>query len=81
MDGVGRCLDNIRVERTWKTVKYEFVFLNEWFSIHQLEEGLETFIKAFNRERPHEALGYQTPDEVYKNGCFPVQRIDITQVA
>lgn len=81
MDGVGRCLDNIRMERTWKTVKYEFVFLNEWFSIHQLEEGLETFINAFNKERPHEALGYQTPEEVYKKGCFPVQGIDITHLA
>ena len=69
------------MERTWKTVKYEFIFLNEWFSIHQLEEGLETFINAFNSERPHEALGYQTPDEVYKKGCFPVQGIDITHVA
>lgn len=40
MDGVGRCLDNIRVERTWKTVKYEFVFLYEWSSKGQLEKGL-----------------------------------------
>ena len=41
IDGVGRCMDNIRMERTWKTVKYEFVFLHEWSSIGQLENGLE----------------------------------------
>lgn len=81
MDGVGRCLDNIRVERTWKTIKYEFVFLNEWTSAKQLEAGLETFISAFNKERPHEALGYQTPDQVYENGCFPVRETDTTEVA
>lgn len=81
MDGVGRCLDNIRVERTWKTVKYEFVFLHEWSSIGQLEKGLEGYIKAFNTERPHEALGYQTPDEVYERGCFPVKETDTVEVA
>lgn len=81
MDGVGRCLDNIRVERTWKTVKYEFVFLYEWSSKGQLEKGLDGFIKAFNKERPHEALGYQTPDEVYERGCFPVEGTDTVEVA
>lgn len=81
MDGVGRCLDNIRVERTWKTVKYEFVFLSEWTSMRQLEKGLENFISSFNSQRPHEALGYRTPDEVYENGCFPVRETDTTEVA
>ena len=81
MDGVGRCLDNIRVERTWKTVKYGFVFLYEWSSRGQLEKGLDGFIKAFNKERPHEALGYQTPDEVYERGCFPVEGTDTVEVA
>ena len=78
MDSVGRCLDNIRVERTWKTVKYEFVFLHEWSSIGQLGKGLGIFIDSFNSKRPHEALGYRTPDEVYRNGCFPVRDTDNT---
>lgn len=72
-DSVGRCLDNIRCERFWKTVKYEFVFLNEWDSITDLGEGLEGFIRQYNEERPHEALGYRTPDAVYKEGCFPIK--------
>lgn len=73
MDGIGRCLDNVRVERTWRTIKYEFVFLHNWESKKQLESGLEYFINDFNSERPHQALGYQRPDEVYYNGCFPVR--------
>ena len=81
MNGVGRCLDNIRVERTWKTVKYEFIFLHEWHSEMQLEKGLEEFINDFNSQRPHEALGYQTPDEVYEKGCFPVRENNTVEVA
>ena len=69
MDGVGRCLDNIIVERTWKTLKYEFVFLHEWTSLSHLKDSLEEFIRNFNSSRPHEALDYRTPDEVYKDGC------------
>lgn len=76
-----RLSDNMRVERTWKTVKYEFVFLYEWSSKGQLEKGLDGFIKTFNKERPHEALGYQTPDEVYERGCFPVEGTDTVEVA
>ncbi|MGN0830360.1 MAG: IS3 family transposase [Candidatus Ornithospirochaeta sp.] len=72
-DGVGRCKDNIRVERTWKTIKYEFIFLYDWDSFTDLKEGLTSFIDSYNKVRPHEALGYQTPYEVYRNGCFPVK--------
>ena len=70
-DGVGRCLDNIRVERTWKTIKYEFIFLYDWKCFKDLKEGLASFIDSYNKKRSHEALGYQTPYEVYSNGCFP----------
>lgn len=71
-DGVGRCKDNVRVERTWKTIKYEFVFLYDWESYTELKDGLSSFIDSYNKVRPHEALGYQTPYEVYSKGCFPV---------
>ena len=70
MDGVGRCLDNIIVERTWKTLKYEFIFLHEWTSLSHLKGGLEEFIMSFNCSRPHEALDYRTPDEVTKTDVF-----------
>ena len=58
-------------ERVWKTIKYEFTLLYEWKSFSALKEGLNSFIESYNKVRPHEALGYQTPYEVYRNGCFP----------
>ena len=45
-------------------IKYEFTFLYEWNSFSDLKEGLESFINSYNKVRPHESLGYQTPDEV-----------------
>lgn len=71
MDGKGRCLDNIIVERTWRTLKYEWVFLHDYATYDELEDGLRQFTAYFNGMRLHEGLGYQTPNEVYENGCFP----------
>lgn len=68
-DSVGRCLDNAVVERTWRSVKYECIFLNEWKSFGHLQAGIGAYIKDFNSERPHQSLDYRTPDEVYE-GCF-----------
>lgn len=71
MDSVGRCLDNIYVERGWRSIKYECVFLNDWTTMEDLRAGLDRYIRMFNEERPHEGLGYQIPDDVYRRGCFP----------
>ena len=71
MDGRARCLDNIFVERTWRTLKYEWVFLKDYKTKDEMEEGLDEFVRFFNEERLHEGLGYQTPNEVYAAGCFP----------
>jgi putative transposase len=68
MDGKGRYLDNIMVERVWRTVKYENVYLNRYESIRELKAGLEEYFKYYNQERLHQALDYQTPHEVYFNG-------------
>ena len=65
------CLDNIIVERTWRTLKYEWVFLHDYATYDELEDGLRQFTAYFNGMRLHEGLGYQTPNEVYENGCFP----------
>jgi len=78
-DGVARCLDNIYVERTWRTLKYECIFLHDYRTMNELTIGLEKFIRFFNSERLHEGLGYQIPDEVYGKGCFPVVGIDIKE--
>jgi len=65
MDGKGRAFDNILTERLWRTVKYEEVLLKEYGSISEAREELGRFFEWYNGERPHQSLGYQTPDEVY----------------
>jgi putative transposase len=71
MDGVGRCKDNIFVERTWRTLKYEWIFLRDYNSEQKLRDSLGEFVKFFNGERIHQSLEYKTPDEVYEQGTFP----------
>lgn len=65
MDGRGRALDNIFVERFWKTIKYECVYLSEFNDGTELYRVLEEYIDFYNNERRHQSLGYQTPAEVY----------------
>ena len=67
MDGKGRALDNVFVERLWRTVKYEEVYLKEYESVSELEDGLEAYFNFYNNERLHQSLDYQTPKEVYFN--------------
>jgi putative transposase len=65
MDGKGRAMDNILTERLWRTVKYEEVYLNEYGSPREAEQGLRRYFEFYNRERLHQALKYRTPAEVY----------------
>lgn len=65
MDGRGRALDNIFVERLWRTVKYEDIYIKGYVTVAELEAGLTDYFWFYNHERPHQALGYQTPAEVY----------------
>jgi putative transposase len=66
MDGRGRALDNIFVERLWLSVKHEDVYLKGYASIPELTLGLTEYFVYYNTERPHQSLGYQTPDRVYE---------------
>ena len=68
MDGRGRAADNIFVERLWRSVKYENVYLNGYRSIGEALTGLASYFAFYNSERYHQALGYQTPDAVYRSG-------------
>lgn len=68
MDGRGRALDNIFVERLWRTVKYEYVYLHELTSVNEARCGLTQFFKFYNYERFHQALNYKTPAQVYGAG-------------
>jgi putative transposase len=65
MDGRGRCFDNIFVERLWRTVKYEDLYLKDYQTVLALEEGLTHYFTFYNQERPHQSLDYRTPAEVH----------------
>lgn len=68
MDGRGRCLDNIFVERLWRSVKHEDIYLKGYASMQDLTLGLTKYFAFHNHERPHQSLGYKTPIEVYRSG-------------
>ena len=68
MDGRGRALDNIFVERLWRNVKYEDVYLKGYANMAELLVGLAQYFAFYNAQRPHQSLGYQTPDHVYRTG-------------
>jgi putative transposase len=65
MDGKGRCMDNIFVERLWRSLKYEEVYLYAYDGMNQAREGIGRYFEFFNNERPHQMLGYQTPASFY----------------
>jgi putative transposase len=66
MDGRGRALDNVFVERLWWSVKYEHVYLHEHQTVQALHHGLTNYLLFFNRERRHQSLEYHTPWDVYR---------------
>lgn len=68
MDGRGRCFDNIFVERLWRTVKQEEVYLKEYADVWEAEESLRQYFEFYNYHRPHQSLNYQTPFEAYQKG-------------
>jgi len=68
MDGRGRALDNIFVERLWRTVKYEDVYMKEYQSVASTVRGLGAYFEFYNGTRLHQSLGYKTPAEVYRKG-------------
>jgi putative transposase len=68
MDGRRRWLDNVFVERLWRTVKYEDVYLRGYEAVPALQAGLGRYFPFYNEERPHQALDYQTPAAVYQGG-------------
>jgi putative transposase len=68
MDGRGRCLDNVFVERLWRTVKYEDVYLKGYETVPELVQGLRKYFAFYNEERLHQSLAYRTPADVYGEG-------------
>lgn len=65
MDGKGRWIDNVVIERFWRSIKYEDIYLKSYENAWELERGVEAYIIRYNLERPHRALKEATPEEVY----------------
>jgi len=65
MDGVNRALDNIYIERFWRTLKYEDIYLNDYQTLNELKAGIKRYMNFYNGERFHAAHDYQTPDQMY----------------
>jgi len=65
MDGKGRATDNIAIERFWRSIKYEEIYLNEYSNIKEPNKSIANCINSYNKTRLHSSLGYKTPNEVY----------------
>ena len=66
MDGRGRCLDNVFIERLWRSLKYEAVYLHELCDGFEAERVIASWMRFYPQERPHSALGGRTPSEAYR---------------
>ena len=67
-DGRGRALDNVFVERLWRSVKYEDIYIKDYERVPELESGLTSYFWFYDEERPHQSLDYRTPGEVHRAG-------------
>ena len=65
MDGRGRCMDNVFVERLWRSIKYEEVYLKAYQNGTEARKGIGAYLAFYNQERPHQALGYRSPGQVF----------------
>ena len=68
MDGKGRYMDNIFVERLWRSLKYEEVYLNAYASVAEAKAGIGAWLGFYNEERQHQSLRYRTPRQIYEEG-------------
>ena len=69
MDGKGRYTDNIFVERLWRSLKYEEVYLNAYASVAEAKAGIGSWLSFYNEERQHQSLGYRTPRQAYEHNA------------
>lgn len=74
MDGRDRALDNIRIERLWRSLKYEDIYLKRYETMQELKAGVDAYFKFYNTERFHQSLDYEVPDEMYK--CFQYENLE-----
>jgi hypothetical protein len=88
MDGKGRWMDNVFIERLWRSLKYEEVYLKAYDSVADARASIASWIEFYNYERPHQSLGYRTPWEAFcskpeaaPDACFGVDGMKIKQNA
>src|SRR6516225_7200665 len=74
MDGKGRCMDNIFVERLWRSLKYEEVYLHAYATVVEAKAGIGAWLSFYNDERQHQSLGYRTPRQIYDEGLWICRR-------
>ena len=74
MDGTGRWLDNVFIERLWRPLKQERVYLNAFDSVRDCQAGIGAWMDYYNRERTHSSFGDLTPGEAYETWRFPVRK-------
>jgi putative transposase len=70
MDGKGRCMDNIFVERLWRSLKYEEVYLHAYATVAAAKAGIGAWLRFYNEERQHQSLGYRTPRHIYEQDLW-----------
>ena len=70
MDARGRCMDNIFIERLWRSLKYEEVYLHAYASVAEVKAGIGAWLRFYNEERQHQSLGYRTPRQIYEQGLW-----------
>jgi putative transposase len=75
MDGKGRWVDNVFVERLWRSVKYEEVYLKAYASIAEAKQGLKQYFSFYNSQRPHQGLGGKTPDDAYFSNLLHTHKV------
>lgn len=80
MDGRNRALDNIFVERFWRSLKYEDIYLKDYQTMDELKQGIKRYFDFYNSERFHQSLDYETPDAVYSS-CFQEGRHGLKNAA
>lgn len=79
MDGRDRALDNIRIERLWRSLKYEDIYLKRYETMKDLKAGIDAYFNFYNTARFHQSLDYNVPDEMYK--CFQYNELERKQAA
>jgi putative transposase len=70
MDGKGRFMDNIFVERLWRSLKYEEVYLHAYATVAEAKAGIGAWLRFYNEERQHQSLGYRTPRQIYEESLW-----------